>query len=101
MDSNTTSAAAVAAPDPVATGPGTRHAPLPRTDLALLADAGESLAASLDYESTLQAVADLAVPRLGDWCFVDVIDDEGGFRRLGVAHSDPGKAELAARFRRS
>ena len=35
-----------------------------------LAEAGAVLASGLDYEQTLGKVADLAVPRLADWCSV-------------------------------
>src|SRR5690606_34659088 len=42
----------------------------------------------------LGAVARLAVPRIADWCAVDVL--EGGEpRRLAVVHTDPEKEELA------
>ena len=67
-----------------------------------LADASAALAALVDYESTLQKVASLAVPRFGDWCAVDVVDGGGELRRLAVAHVDPRKVrlahELAARY---
>src|ERR671927_486335 len=36
--------------------------------LRFLADAGEVLAASLDWETTLVRVAHLAIPTLADWC---------------------------------
>ena len=32
---------------------------------------------SLDYETTLERVAWLAVPALADWCLVDVLDEDG------------------------
>lgn len=56
-----------------------------------LAEAGEVLASSLDYGETLQHVARLAVPVLGDWCAVDVLDADGSLQRLGLAHVDPDK----------
>ncbi|MFO0607033.1 MAG: response regulator [Polyangiales bacterium] len=59
-----------------------------REDLALLARAGEVLASSLDYEATLQAVAGLAMPRLGDFGFFDVAEGDGA-RRIARAHGDP------------
>jgi PAS domain S-box-containing protein len=59
-----------------------------------LVDAGAALAASLDYRSTLAAVAKLAVPRIADWARVDVIED-GRLRTLAVEHVDPKKVELA------
>ena len=43
--------------------------------LRFLADASSHLASSLDYETTLERVAWLAVPTLADWCFVDVVED--------------------------
>ena len=57
--------------------------------LRFLADASSHLAASLDYETTLERVAWLAVPTLADWCLVDVLDDDGEIRRVEVAHADP------------
>jgi PAS domain S-box-containing protein len=65
----------------------------------LLAEASEVLASSLDYEETLRNVAWLAVPRLADWCAVDLIGDRGNRISLAVAHSDPAKLELAERLR--
>jgi PAS domain S-box-containing protein len=65
-----------------------------------LAGAGTLLAASLDFETTLDNVAQLAVPALADWCYVDILEDDGTIRRLAAAHADPAKAELAAELRR-
>ena len=60
----------------------------------LLALSGELFGASLDVESTLSRLAQLVVPRLADWAAVDVIDETDNFRRLGVAHVEPGGAQL-------
>jgi PAS domain S-box-containing protein len=62
--------------------------------IELLTEAGEALAASLDYDRTLERVAQLAVPRLADWCVVDVREEEGQLRRIAVAHVDPAKTQL-------
>jgi PAS domain S-box-containing protein len=59
-----------------------------------LAEASAALASVVDYESTLQKVANLAVPYFADWSTVDVADD-GSLRRLAVAHKDPEKIHLA------
>ena len=40
-----------------------------------LADASRQLAESLDYQRTIRAVAEGAVPTLGDWCVVTLIED--------------------------
>jgi PAS domain S-box-containing protein len=70
-----------------------------RARLAVLAEASQTLASTLDYESTLASLASLLVPRFADWYAVDILDDDGQFRRLAVVHSDPAKAEWAARSR--
>lgn len=62
---------------------------------AFLAEATTLVATSLDYRTTLRSLARLSVPRLGDWCVIDVVDDDGGLRRVAVAHADPRAGELA------
>ncbi|MDX6440216.1 MAG: hypothetical protein QOF45_2799 [Gaiellaceae bacterium] len=59
-----------------------------------LADAGWVLGSSLDYEQTLTDVARLAVPRVADWCAVDIFVD-GKLERLALEHVDPLKLTLA------
>jgi signal transduction histidine kinase len=65
----------------------------------LLAEASAVLGSSLDYEATLRAVAQLAVPRLADWCAVEM-RTPGGSEQLAVTHVDPEKIELAWQTRR-
>jgi PAS domain S-box-containing protein len=60
---------------------------------AFLAEASSMLASSLDYRTTLAAVARLCVPRLADWCGVDVVEEDGRLRRVAVAHVDPARVE--------
>ncbi|HLL53153.1 MAG TPA: PAS domain S-box protein, partial [Myxococcaceae bacterium] len=55
-----------------------------------LAEAGEALTGSLEYERTLQEVARLAVLSLADWCTV-TIRDINGLNMVSVAHSDPAR----------
>lgn len=50
--------------------------------------------ASLDYEEALQGLADLAVPALGDWCCVHLVEADGSIRLHAVAHSDPSKVAM-------
>ena len=61
----------------------------------LLAEVGGALAATLDYEQTLAAVARIAVKDFADWCMVEVMNPGEGLRRLKVASADPAKAALA------
>jgi PAS domain S-box-containing protein len=63
--------------------------------LRFLADASATLTAIVDYESTLQKVAGLAVPHFADWCAVDMVEPDGTLRRLAVAHTNPEKVRLA------
>jgi PAS domain S-box-containing protein len=64
-----------------------------------LAEASRVLSGSLDYEGTLRAVADLAVPHIADWCGVDVLE-EGEVSRVAVAHVDPSRVQLAHELHR-
>ena len=59
-----------------------------------LAEAGWVLGSSLDYERTLADVAQLVVPKIADWCAIDLLRD-GVLTRVAVAHVDPLKAALA------
>jgi two-component system cell cycle sensor histidine kinase/response regulator CckA len=68
-----------------------RHAETAREQVAFLAQVSEVLASSLDFRATVAAAARLAVPRLADFCAVDMVDASGRLRRLAVAHSDPDK----------
>jgi PAS domain S-box-containing protein len=68
--------------------------------LTFLAEASAVLASSLDVDDTLTGVAYLAVPRLADWCAIDLAEDDGGIRRVAHAHADPAKVERAREFLR-
>jgi PAS domain S-box-containing protein len=59
-----------------------------------LVDAGATLGSSLDYRTTLAALAKMAVPRIADWVRVDIVED-GKLRTLAVEHVDERKIELA------
>jgi signal transduction histidine kinase len=71
---------------------------------AFLAEASQLLSASSDYTETLRNLAHAAVPRLGDWCAVDVLDDPAStawppnIRRVAVVHQDPAKIALGAQM---
>ena len=64
-----------------------------------LSQVGEVVAASLDYEATLAAVARLPLPILSDYCVVDLLDEKGVVRRVATAHFDPACAALVDRLR--
>ena len=66
---------------------------------AFLAEVGAVLADSLEYATTLKAVANLAVPAIADWCAVDILTEERQLDRLAVSHVDPTKIDLARTIR--
>jgi serine phosphatase RsbU (regulator of sigma subunit)/PAS domain-containing protein len=65
---------------------------------AFLARAGEVLESSLDYETTLRNVAQLAVPDVADWCAIHMTDDTGAVRLVAVANPDPEREKMAWEF---
>lgn len=71
-----------------------------RAELAqrLLAEAGQELSSSLDYEKTLQQVARLAVPVLADWCGVVMRGDGDALRQVAMARADADNVTNACEF---
>jgi signal transduction histidine kinase/CHASE3 domain sensor protein len=65
----------------------------------LLSDASRVLSSTLDYEKTLEAVAQLAVGEISDWCAVDLVDPDGAIRQVVVAHIDGAKIKWAKELR--
>ncbi|MGH7700084.1 MAG: PAS domain S-box protein [Gemmatimonadales bacterium] len=76
-----------------------REAAAAQDRLSFLAEASTILAASLDFEETLRRVADLAVPRIADWCAVDFVGPDGRLARVALVHRDEGKLEVARQLR--
>ena len=65
------------------------------TQQRFLKKATDLLASSLDYQTTLQSVAQLVVPHLADWCVVHLLNETGALELVTVAHVDPAKVEVA------
>ena len=66
---------------------------------ALLVRVGEVLASSLDYDTTLQEVVQLAVPMLADFCSIIILEDDGTMRRHALAHADAALQPLLDQLR--
>ena len=60
-----------------------------------LARSAEVLSQSLDRDATATALAELIVPRLADWCSIQLLDDTGQLAQAAVAHVDPEKVAWA------
>jgi serine phosphatase RsbU (regulator of sigma subunit) len=61
--------------------------------LAFLAETSAKLSSDLDYEATLTAVAEAAVPWFADWCAIALAED-GLLRTITVAHTHPERIAL-------
>jgi signal transduction histidine kinase len=61
----------------------------------------ERLAASLDPEVTVQAVADAVVPTFADWCIVDLVREDGTLETVAKAHRDPRLVDRIGELRSS
>jgi signal transduction histidine kinase/ActR/RegA family two-component response regulator len=64
-----------------------------------LARASSILSSSLDYETTLRALARLAVPTFGDYCVVDLLREDGTFTRVDLVVDDPTRMEIGEKLR--
>lgn len=64
-----------------------------------LAEAGATLAESLDYPTTLSKVARLAVQFLADWCKIDLVERDGTIIPVAAAHADPEKEPILRELR--
>ena len=62
-----------------------------------LAAAGTVLGETIEYESTLASVAQLAMGEHADFCFIDLVDQFGELRPVKAMGSDPAQA---ARYER-
>ena len=63
-----------------------------------LAEASAILGSSLDSETTLASLARRAVPELGDWCVIDVVDRQGTPVRVATAAADRADDEVLGRY---
>jgi PAS domain S-box-containing protein len=73
-----------------------------RARTEFLAEAGRRMAVSLDYEWTLQQVAEIAVPVVADWCVITLAEAGGRARTVAAARAGAERTgsaqELADRY---
>ncbi|MFL6139839.1 MAG: SpoIIE family protein phosphatase [Frankiaceae bacterium] len=67
---------------------------------ALLLEASSVLAVAADYAETLERLAAVAVPALGELCLVDVVAEDGRLVRMAARHADPRRQALVDELRR-
>jgi PAS domain S-box-containing protein len=68
--------------------------------LRLLAEASTVLASSLDYETTLSNIAELAVPALASSCVIDLVGDDGRLERVATVFDSGELSRLVGEMRR-
>jgi PAS domain S-box-containing protein len=67
--------------------------------LRFLAQSSELLVASLDWEKTLAAIAEIAVPALAGYLVIDLLDDDDELHWVVAVHADPEKTDLVRELR--
>jgi PAS domain S-box len=74
-----------------------------REELALLGRIHSALAESLDVDRCAEILVQSFVPRIADWCCIDLVNDSGELQRVRIHHMDrPASAPApagAGRFR--
>ncbi len=66
-----------------------------RDRVKFLSDATKILSSSLDYNTTLSNLADLAVNNVADFCTIDILDKQGKMVRVAARAFNPKKEKLA------
>jgi PAS domain S-box-containing protein len=81
---------------------GEREGRLIEQRMRRLAEVGAALAESIDYEKTLNRLADLMVPDHADWCVIDLLQEGSHVcRRVAVRTSRKELESFADEFRRN
>lgn len=62
---------------------------------SFMVQASRVLATTMDHAETLRRIAALTVPRIADWCAIDLLDDRGRIVRAAVHHGDPARMWIA------
>jgi signal transduction histidine kinase/DNA-binding response OmpR family regulator len=72
------------------------EAELAASRFRFLADVSQVLGTTIDYQTTLSSVAQLAVQDLADVCVIDVVEENGEFRRVALAGPPEDRSALTA-----
>ena len=68
-------------------------------NLTLLSNATAQFPASLGYKEILTSITKMVVPKIADWCSIDLLED-GKLQQVALAHKDPEKVKWAKELRR-
>jgi GAF domain-containing protein len=64
----------------------------------VLSETAQLLDSTRDYRLTLQAIAEVAVPRFADFCTVHVPGEDRELEAVALAHADPDQVEIVRRL---
>ncbi|HEU5229765.1 MAG TPA: ATP-binding protein, partial [Ktedonobacteraceae bacterium] len=67
--------------------------------IRFIAEVSKVLSSTLDYQETLDNLAQLIVPQHADWFAVDMLDQQGNIELITLAHKDPAKVQWAKMLR--
>jgi serine phosphatase RsbU (regulator of sigma subunit) len=67
---------------------------------AVMARAGQLLSTALSVRETADLVAALVVPEIADWCFVELVREDGAIDRVSWLHRDAAKTHWLAEYER-
>jgi len=69
-------------------------------NIKFISEASKILSSSLDYQTTLNKVARLAVPKIADWCVIDMLSPERRLVGVALAHRDIKIIKRAKEYRK-
>ena len=61
---------------------------------SILAESGAIVSAPMDEKDRLRDMAGLMVPRLADWCVIDILHEDGGLSGVKIAAADRRRDEI-------
>ena len=64
-----------------------------------LAESESRIVSAQGFPESVAALAEMAVPRLADWCCIDVVLPAGTIECVAVAHSEPSITPVATKLR--
>lgn len=64
-----------------------------------MVDATAAMSGTLDIEEAARQLAHLAVPRLADYCTVDMLQPDGSVSSVALAHADPSRLPMVEEAR--
>lgn len=64
--------------------------------MGFLLEVSEIIASTAEMPATLQRIAELAIPRVSDWCIIYLTNNRGALYQAAIAHDDPDALAAAS-----